>query len=54
MRRIFLTLAIIALATSTLTSCREEKTEEVERLAPDADDSEGFGYDTNSTENDRE
>lgn len=53
MKKIFLTLAIIALATPVLTSCRDEKTVEVEELAPDADDStDDAGYDTNPTEND--
>ena len=52
MKKIFLILAIIALATPTFTSCREEKTVEVEQLAPDADDSDDDGYDTNPTEND--
>jgi hypothetical protein len=53
MKKIFLTLAIIALIAPTLTSCREEKTVEVERLAPDAEDSDDDeSYDTNPTEND--
>jgi|GEM_PF-5093634 len=53
MKKIFLILAIIVLATPTFTSCREEKTVEVEQLAPDAEDSDDDeSYDTNPTKGD--
>ncbi|BAO55071.1 hypothetical protein [Nonlabens marinus] len=53
MKKIILTLAIIAIAIPTLSSCREEKTVEVEELAPDAEDSDDDeSYDTNPTAGD--
>ncbi len=53
MKKIFFTLIILFLATPTFMGCRDEKTVEVEELAPDADDSgDDEGFDTNPTESD--
>ncbi len=53
MKKIFLALAVISMTIPVLTSCREEKTVEVEELAPDAEDSDDDeSFDTNPTEGD--
>lgn len=53
MKKIFLTLAILSITIPCITSCREEKTVEVETLAPDAEDSEDTeSYDTNPSPSD--
>lgn len=51
MRKIFSILAIVLFTSSLLQSCRDEKTVEVETLAPDVEDDEGF--DTNPVSGDQ-
>lgn len=54
MRKIFSILAIVLFTSSLLQSCREEKTVEVETLAPDVeDDSDDEGFDTNPVSGDQ-
>ncbi|WP_164549857.1 hypothetical protein [Nonlabens ponticola] len=53
MKKIFLSLMIMAITAPALVSCRDEKEVEVETLAPDAEDSDDDeSYDTNPTSND--
>jgi len=52
MKKIFLILALTITIAPAFISCREEKTVEVETLAPDAEDGDDDGFDTNPVSGD--